>query len=390
MTAAARAVLWIAIYRLVQLGRDKIGLFFTFLLPLLILALLVVAVPDQEVALGVAVQDRGQLATDLRTELEQASDIEVSSYDNANELRTAVRRFEVSAGVVIPPGYDAALRSGGQPTVELVLDQTSTDTIAVRSQVTALLSDQVALAQAAAFAAREGGVPFDQALSAADAADTAREALDTQVTTAGATPLTNLGIAAYVTAGQLVLFLFVIGLTGAGDLVESRRLGITRRMLATPIPTWGVLAGEGLGRLGIALVQALVIVGAGALVFGIDWGNPLGVVAIIAAFSLVVAAVSLLVGAISPTAELATSIGPPIGIVLGMLAGCMWPLEIVPAPMAVAGHFTPHAWAVDAFVQLMGAGATLLDVLTEVGILLAFAAVILAVAVWRLRRSILL
>jgi ABC-2 type transport system permease protein len=76
--------------------------------------------------------------------------------------------------------------------------------------------------------------------------------------------------------------------------------------------------------------------------------------------------------------------------VLGMLAGCMWPLEIVPAPMAVVGHFTPHAWAVDAFVQLMGAGATLPDVLAEVGILLAFAAAILAVAVWRLRRSILL
>jgi ABC-2 type transport system permease protein len=328
--------------------------------------------------------------TDLGIELEQASGIEVSSYDDANELRTAVRRSEVSAGIVIAPGYDAALRSGRQPTVELVLDQTSTDTMAVRSRVTALLSNQVAVAQAAAFAAREGGVPFDQALSAAESTANAQDAPETRVSTAGATPLTNLGIAAYVTAGQLVLFLFVMGLTGAGDLVESRRLGITRRMLATPTPTWGVLAGEGLGRLGIALVQALVIVGAGALVFGIRWGNPLGVVAIITAFSLVVAAVSLLVGAIASTAELATSLGPPIGIVLGMLAGCMWPLEIVPAPMAVVGHFTPHAWAVDAFVQLMGAGATLPDVLAEVGILLAFAAAILAVAVWRLRRSILL
>jgi ABC-2 type transport system permease protein len=72
-----------------------------------------------------------------------------------------------------------------------------------------------------------------------------------------------------------------------------------------------------------------------------------------------------------------------------MLAGSMWPLKIVPASMALIGHFTPHAWALDAFVQLMGAGATLPDILTEVGILLAFAA-ILTVAVWRLRRSILL
>jgi ABC-2 type transport system permease protein len=256
--------------------------------------------------------------------------------------------------------------------------------------VAALLSDQAARAQAAGFAVREGATSFDQALSAAEAAAVAQEAPATQVTTAGATPLTTVGIAAYVTAGQLVMFLFLIGLAGAGDLVESRRLGITQRMLATPTPTWAVLAGEGLGRLGIALVQALVIVAAGSLVFGIHWGNPLGVVAIITSFSLVVAAASLLLGAISPTAELATAIGPPIGIVLGMLAGSMWPLEIVPAPMALIGHFTPHAWAVDAFVQLMGAGATLPDVLTEVGILLAFAGAILAVAVWRLRRSILL
>jgi ABC-2 type transport system permease protein len=53
-------------------------------------------------------------------------------------------------------------------------------------------------------------------------------------------------------------------------------------------------------------------------------------------------------GTVFRTSEQATAIGPAVGTAFGMLGGCMWPLEIVPQPVRLVGHATPHAWAVDA------------------------------------------
>jgi len=97
----------------------------------------------------------------------------------------------------------------------------------------------------------------------------------------------------------------------------------------------------------------------------------------------------VLVGSLLRTADQATSIGPPVGIALGMLGGCMWPLAIVPEPMRVVGHLFPHAWAMDAFIDLISRGAGLAGIVRQLAVLAAFAAALLALATWRLRRTLL-
>jgi ABC-2 type transport system permease protein len=96
----------------------------------------------------------------------------------------------------------------------------------------------------------------------------------------------------------------------------------------------------------------------------------------------------MLFGAVLRNAEQATSIGPPVGIALGMLGGCMWPLAVVPEPMRVVGHLFPHAWAMDAFVDLIAKDAGLAGIAVPLAVLAAFAAVLLTLAVWRLRRTL--
>src|SRR5439155_23376997 len=57
---------------------------------------------------------------------------------------------------------------------------------------------------------------------------------------------------------ELLLFLFLIAMTGSVALIESRRLGVSRRMLATPTSSVTVFTGETLCRLLIFCAQALV------------------------------------------------------------------------------------------------------------------------------------
>jgi ABC-2 type transport system permease protein len=49
-------------------------------------------------------------------------------------------------------------------------------------------------------------------------------------------------------------------------------------------------------------------------------------------------------------------------------------------------HVTPHAWGLEAFDVLVIEGGNFIDTLPFLGILLAYAVVFYALAVWRLRR----
>jgi energy-coupling factor transporter ATP-binding protein EcfA2 len=63
-------------------------------------------------------------------------------------------------------------------------------------------------------------------------------------------------------------------------------------------------------------------------------------------------------------------------------------LAIVPAPMRTFGHLFPQAWAMDAFIALIARNAGLAGILRQLAVLAAFAAALLALAAWRLRRTL--
>jgi ABC-2 type transport system permease protein len=384
-----RSALTIARLSLLRLSRDRVALFFTFALPLMIITLLSAAIAGGDVVVGVARLDDGPLARELVADLEGGRSVTLRRFDSVSALERAVRLERVQGGMVVPERYDAALRAGEAVGVTLLVDPATQDSAAVRSQVAAAVAAQGAVVQAARFAATSAGGPgFEPALEVARAQAGRGVGLEVLTTTAGDPGLSGMEARDYATVGELVLFLFLIGLTSAGDLVQARRDGTVRRMLATPTPAWAVIVGEGLGKYLILVVQATFIIVLGAGIFGVSWGDPLGVAFVVGTFALVGTSVSLLVGTLARSNEQATSIGPPVGIALAMLGGAMWPLEIVGPVMRAVGHLTPHAWALDAFVELIGNGTSAAGVLPQVGVLLLFSPALLPLAAHRLRRAI--
>ena len=189
-------------------------------------------------------------------------------------------------------------------------------------------------------------------------------------------------------SSQLLLFIFLTSLTSAVALIETRRLGLSRRMLSTPTPARTVIFGEALGRFGVAIVQGLFIMLGSLIVFGVDWGEPLGSAALLVSFALVGAGAGMLLGSVFRTEQQAGAIGILAGLGLAALGGCMFPLELFSPTMQTVAHVTPHAWAIDGYAELIRRDGSLVDVLPYVGILLAYAAVLLGLAAWRLRRAI--
>jgi ABC-2 type transport system permease protein len=367
-------------------ARDRTALFFILLLPVFIILLIGIAIGGgaDRVPIGVVKQDSGALANELRDEFVRSPRLRVQKYSDVEAMRTAVRHSEVVAGVVIPPGYDAGLRAGPPAGVEFVTDPSGQASLAARGPVAAGVDKQASAAGAARLAVATAGVSFDAALSTARSLASAGGVTVDVSTANGRAPL-PLGFS-YTAPSNLVLFVFITSLAAAALLVNARRLGVTRRMLATPTPASVVLLGQSASRFLTAVFQGVFILVLGRLVFGVEWGDPLAAALLVLVFALAATGAALLMGTVARTEDQAGAIGPAIGIALGMLGGCMWPLVIVPPVMRAIGHGTPHAWAMDGFIALISRNAHIGDVAGDLLALAVFAALLLAAGTWRLRR----
>jgi ABC-2 type transport system permease protein len=156
-------------------------------------------------------------------------------------------------------------------------------------------------------------------------------------------------------------------------------------MVGTPTPLGVIVLGEGAGRWAVGIFQALYIMVASSLLFGINWGDLPTAVVLVTAFAAVAAGAAMLIGAVMTNDEQAAGITVMVGLALGALGGAMLPLELFASTLRTIAHVTPHAWAIDAFTDMTRRGATLPDVLPEVGVLAAMAVVLFAIASWRLR-----
>ena len=371
-----------------RLSRDRSALFFILALPVFIILIIGIGIggANSKIAVGVVDKDRGALGAELRRDIARSPRLTTQSFTDAASLRTAVRHGEMVAGVVIPPGYDAGLRNGRSVGVDFVVDPAAQASLAARGSVAAAVDAQAAVVGAARLTAATSGENFAAAYAGARSLATGGGVHVDVSTASGHAPL-PLGFS-YTAPSNLVLFVFITSLASAAAIVFARRLGVTRRMLSTPTAPVVVLAGQAGSRFVTAVFQGLFILAVGAVVFGVDWGDLAAAGVLILAFALVATGASLLIGTAAGTEEQTIALGPPIGIALGMLGGCMWPLVIVPPVMRAVGHATPHAWAMDGFISLVARDGHLGDIAPDLVALVAFAALFLAAGTWRLQRAI--
>jgi linearmycin/streptolysin S transport system permease protein len=78
----------------------------------------------------------------------------------------------------------------------------------------------------------------------------------------------------------------------------------------------------------IAFIQAAVIIFRSALLFNVNWGQPLGVAAVVILFSLVGFGAGICLGTLLRNEQQAMGVSVLAGMGLAALGGCMVPLEL--------------------------------------------------------------
>jgi len=384
------AALEIARVNLLRVIRDRTNLFFVFLLPLIIIVALGAAFGGAGTSrIGVARTGAGPLGDELVDALVAGEvDVEVRERGSIEELRSGVERGELQLGLLVPPGYDDALRSGQKAEIVLLARPESLFA-ALRRGVEAAVSQQSAQVRAARVASEHAGIEFDAALAEARARQEGLAGIDIVTTTLGEAtfPLVS-NVFALGAQSQTILFMFLTSMTAATQLILTRQLGVSRRMLATPTPLRSILAGELGGRFAIAMMQGVFIVLVSSLLFGVGWGDLAGASAVIIVFALVGTGAAMTVGVFAGNADQASALGVVLGMILAALGGAMVPLELFDEPMSTIAQLTPHAWAISALRDLVSDGAGVLEILEQLGVLVAYAAVLVVIGTWGLRRSL--
>jgi ABC-2 type transport system permease protein len=377
---------WVNVKRMI---RERSNIFFVFIFPIALVLVIGVQFGSSFVpTIGVHQGDESELSGRTMAALQDDDSVEVSLYAEMEDLITAVERGTVQAGVVLPDAMQATAEAGQVVEVGLISRPDGTGT-QLQSVIGSAISRVMTPVGAAQFAAIESGATFSEALVVADELSEHVEPIDVTVTAVGeATFPETLGQFDLGASSQLVLFVFLTALAGSSALILTRQLGISRRMLSTPTPIRSIVLGESLGRFGTALIQGLYIMVLTLIIFQVNWGDPIGAVLILLALAAVGAGAGMLMGATFRNDQQASGIGVMVALGLAALGGAMFPLDLFSPTMQRVAHITPHAWALDGYAELVRRGGTTLDILPELGVLAAYAAVLLLLAAWRLRIAI--
>lgn len=379
----------IAAVSLRRMLRDRTALFFIVLLPVVVILVIgVTAGGRSTVRVAVVDLDRGPVAADLVHELGTTKGITLVRITDLADARAAVRRGQQDVAVVIPAHYGDRLLAGQEVLLTTVDTSAAGNRQGADTAVGAAIARHAAPFQAAAFAADHSDRDIAASLALARQLQPSVPTIGVRADVVnGSSDILPTGFG-YSAPTMLVLFVFVNALAGGAAMIQTRGLKIYDRIMAAPVRPRDVVLGEGLAYLLLSLLQSALIVGVGLGLFGVSWGDPLAATVLIAMWAMVGMGAGMLSGTVFKTPEQASAIGPAVGIGLGMVGGCMWPLAIVAPTMRTIGHLSPQAWAVDSWTILLSRGGTLSSIALQLGVLAAFVVVLVSLASFRFHRSL--
>ncbi len=356
-------------------------------------------------------QDGDRYGEQIGAILESIDVLDVSTLESVEQAVDQVRESKVLAAIILPADLTKKVDAYEQSTVEVVIDPTQEEFAGIITSIMNEVVGPVALQGEIGYAI-ETLLNEMPAYQQADPATQIAAKMQTfgvqmaQVQQMEADPW--VGVEARTLANEDVVILpdnmfslfvpgfvvmfafFIVGAIGS-ELLQERQQGSLRRLMAAPIPRWTIIIAKMMAYIGLVLVQVLIIFGVASLFFEMPLGDSIGGLLLVSVvLGLTATALGVMIASLARSDKQADSLGMMLGFVLAALGGCMVigspvPLYNQGGVVQIISRLTPHSHALIAYGKLLNEGAGVIEVLPEVGILLAFAVAFFGIAVWRFR-----
>jgi ABC-2 type transport system permease protein len=318
--------------------------------------------------------------------------------------RRRMAKGEASGLIIIPAGFDAAVRQNLPCKVVLVTNPAQRILPGIAQDVLSLESEAVHYLHLV------GGEPLRSALSinrAPTEVETARISvsinrligslakyldpllLDVEIRGAPKTQGPMFNVTLLFFPGMFLMTLLFLSRSYAAELWQEAQTGVLRRIRASTCPMSTFLLAKM-----TAVVVVSTAVGALALAIG-RWGLDVPVADAPAALAWIAASAAVLYLAMTNLQLLAaTPHGGDIVTSLflwpsAMLGGSFFPLPMMPASLAAIGRRTPTGWLVSKLSSILDGKAPGVELIWAFGALLVVCAVLFLLAQWSVSRKFL-
>jgi ABC-2 type transport system permease protein len=338
---------------MVAFRRDGATVFWTFAFPLLFIVIFGAiyggnSSPNFDV--GLAVRSDSAAADALRGALQHAKAFKLHEGTRDAEIKK-LKDGDLRAVIVV-----GAATGGGPAPVQVFSDPAQTST----QQVVVPLLQQLIGVVNASLANAQPALQFQQ------------ESIGTR----------DLRGIDYLVPGILAMALMQLGLFSAIPLMTQRENKVLRRLAATPLPRRTFVSAQVSQRLVIAVLQAIVLLGAGRLLFGLRTSGTAAAMAFfIVLGALMFVAMGYLVSGFAKTAESAQPLVGAIQFPMLFLSGIFFPIEAAPGFLQSIARFFPLTYLGDALRQVAVNASPLNPLWLDTLVMLGWLAVCMAGAV---------
>ncbi|HQV69127.1 MAG TPA: ABC transporter permease [Thermoflexales bacterium] len=310
---------------------------------------------------------------------------------NEQAARDLVGANKVAAVVIIPNGFSASILSAQEtspnpPKIEVYANPLApTGTGVVESIVQEFLS-RVETLQTSGFVImttlmQDGLVkPQDAAAFSQEMGQRlANAASQSAITLNHETPAAaaqEFDVLAYLAPGMALLFLMYTVTRGASQILAERENATLSRMMAAPASTAAILGGKVAGVFLTGSAQVGILTLGCAVIFGVRWGNPLGVMALVLACAAAATGWGLVVLAFAKSREQMGTVGSALMMLFAILSNSFGQGIPLPPFLKTLGKLTPNYWGLDGFTRL-AQGQSMATILPSV-----FALVLMALALF--------
>jgi ABC-2 type transport system permease protein len=185
--------------------------------------------------------------------------------------------------------------------------------------------------------------------------------------------------------GYTIFGVFFIVLTLASSFLQEKNDGTFQRILTAPLSKTALIIGKLLPYYLVNLIQIGLMFTVGVVFFDLRLGNMPALILVSLALSAAANGLGLMVAAIGRTEAQVNALSVLLAITLSALGGMMVPAFVMPGFMKTLSQFTPHAWALAGYHDVIIRGLGVRDVLGEAGVLFGFSALFFLLALWRFR-----
>ena len=187
-------------------------------------------------------------------------------------------------------------------------------------------------------------------------------------------------VLALLAPGMALMFLMYTVSYGGRTLLTERSQGTLPRLLVSPTTSVQVLGGKMIGIFMTGAAQMLILIVGTSLLFQLQWGDPLAVLALVLAAVFGAVGWGMLITALVKTPGQVSAVGSAVMLTFGILGGTFINTDNMPAWFRVFTKITPNAWGVDGFTTL-ALGGGLHDILLPILALLGMGLLLFVVAV---------